>query len=564
MTKPTTSGYLTLKRLEMADRLLIFLSTGEKWADILALLVELGDIDPNFDKIVQNLESTAKLSEQVHGISEIDLVRDLGLLIAGVSHAGIVVEVPDAGREFLGARFVSDNRGIGWLVMGNNNAEVKIPAYVVSEKAAQHLPVLPELKTGIETKRLKHLLVIHDFRMVREIKDTLKDLYGLTGKETEVCQHILKGENATQLAVSMNVTRETVKSHLKQIFQKTNLRSQLELVRVLTQLTSVAAILNFKAKATASKNLTLKQDYIFLQSEICKTRYGTDLCYSVCGDPNGRPMILFHSPFGSRLTWEGMAMAAKRHGIKLYCFDRPGYGNSGPVPDYGAKSIAACIDDLLKANGHDRADLIGFGFGASLLLDACPYVDCSIDNVYLYFSLATFYLPGSRQEKDGRQTERKTMLKQFSSLLRTNPTAHSALWKILRRIKSKTMMARIIKQTFSNSPADIWAMEDRDFFSFLVDGFFISGLQGANSHMSEFVNINQPLVHEFSTYEDVNIIGVFGLEGKNYSERSNKKAQNFLQKFPHSRFITVPDQGDLFVLADFGDFIDAAFAWGMT
>ncbi|MCF6276159.1 MAG: hypothetical protein L3J05_10405 [Robiginitomaculum sp.] len=98
------------------------------------------------------------------------------------------------------------------------------------------------------------------------------------------------------------------------------------------------------------------------------------------------------------------------------------------------------------------------------------------------------------------------------------------------------------------------------FYGFLVDDFFMSGHQGASSHMLEFVNINQPLVHGFSAYKDVNIIGVFGLERKNYSERSYEKAQNFLQKFPHSRFISVPDQGDLFVLADLGGFLDIAFA----
>jgi len=43
-------------RLEMADRLLKFISDGDQRPEIVALLTELDEIDPDFDNTLQKLE----------------------------------------------------------------------------------------------------------------------------------------------------------------------------------------------------------------------------------------------------------------------------------------------------------------------------------------------------------------------------------------------------------------------------------------------------------------------------------------------------------------------------
>jgi hypothetical protein len=50
------SEHLLVKRLEMADRLLKFVSDGDQWPEIVALLTELDEIDPDFDNTLQKLE----------------------------------------------------------------------------------------------------------------------------------------------------------------------------------------------------------------------------------------------------------------------------------------------------------------------------------------------------------------------------------------------------------------------------------------------------------------------------------------------------------------------------
>ncbi len=56
------------------------------------------------------------------------------------------------------------------------------------------------------------------------------------------------------------------------------------------------------------------------------------------GDPQGQPVVYFHGTPGSRLEPDfGAGPAAA--GVRVVCFDRPGYGASSPTP-FGLSSVA--------------------------------------------------------------------------------------------------------------------------------------------------------------------------------------------------------------------------------
>lgn len=58
--------------------------------------------------------------------------------------------------------------------------------------------------------------------------------YGLSRAEARVCQAILSGKSATEAAVALHISPNTIKTHLARIFNKTGVHSQTALLQLLT------------------------------------------------------------------------------------------------------------------------------------------------------------------------------------------------------------------------------------------------------------------------------------------------------------------------------------------
>jgi DNA-binding CsgD family transcriptional regulator len=68
----------------------------------------------------------------------------------------------------------------------------------------------------------------------------LRELYGLSRREADVVEQILLGRPLDEAATALGIHLETVRMHLKQVFQKVGTRRQVDLVRLL--LTGVSSL----------------------------------------------------------------------------------------------------------------------------------------------------------------------------------------------------------------------------------------------------------------------------------------------------------------------------------
>ncbi|MFI5102940.1 MAG: helix-turn-helix transcriptional regulator, partial [Terriglobales bacterium] len=71
---------------------------------------------------------------------------------------------------------------------------------------------------------------------VRPAHDTLRVLFGLTPAECRVAMFMADGHSPTAIAETIGVSRNTLKSQLASIYQKTDTSRQAQLVRLLLQL----------------------------------------------------------------------------------------------------------------------------------------------------------------------------------------------------------------------------------------------------------------------------------------------------------------------------------------
>jgi len=67
--------------------------------------------------------------------------------------------------------------------------------------------------------------------------EALAELYGLTGAESRVLEHISRGQAPQDAADELGVSLTTVKTHLQKIFAKTDTTRQAELIQLVARAT---------------------------------------------------------------------------------------------------------------------------------------------------------------------------------------------------------------------------------------------------------------------------------------------------------------------------------------
>jgi pimeloyl-ACP methyl ester carboxylesterase len=82
-------------------------------------------------------------------------------------------------------------------------------------------------------------------------------------------------------------------------------------------------------------------------------RDGRTLGYAVSGDPDGRPLLLFHGSPSSRLFFPDPSETAAA-GVRLITVDRPGYGRSDPQPGRQILDWPSDVEQLVDALGLQR------------------------------------------------------------------------------------------------------------------------------------------------------------------------------------------------------------------
>ena len=178
--------------------------------------------------------------------------------------------------------------------------------------------------------------------------------YGLTAKEQRIVLRLIHGQTIKEIASETFVSEHTVKSHLKSIFAKTGAKSQGALISMV--LTHESQVLDSYFESDISTAVAAASgDH---DCEITLSG-GEIISYADYGPKNGRPLIVFHSGFGSRLAIppNHEAICAKLN-RRIIIPDRPGLGKT-PFIEGHPQNWNEQLSELITLLGIEEYDVLG-------------------------------------------------------------------------------------------------------------------------------------------------------------------------------------------------------------
>jgi pimeloyl-ACP methyl ester carboxylesterase len=115
---------------------------------------------------------------------------------------------------------------------------------------------------------------------------------------------------------------------------------------------------------------------------------GRLLAFAEQGDADGRPVLFFHGLPGSRLLRHPDDSIARRLGLRLFTFDRPGLGLSTPQPHRRILDWPADVAEFADAQGFQQFAVLGWSGGGPYALATAHRLPDRVTRVGLVASMA--------------------------------------------------------------------------------------------------------------------------------------------------------------------------------
>ncbi|GAA2422387.1 alpha/beta hydrolase [Streptomyces pulveraceus] len=262
---------------------------------------------------------------------------------------------------------------------------------------------------------------------------------------------------------------------------------------------------------------------------------GRRIAYCSYGDPAAPPVIVLHGTPGSR--YEGLALrqAATDAGLHLVFPDRPGYGETDPVPGRGFHRWNDDFVALLDHLGHERAPLVAISGGGGYALSAAQKHPGRVTRLIL----ACAAVPGAPREAYAR---RIPLVKMLNRVVVWAPAI------------ARPMLAGkgIFKKVRREPNLDAWPRSDRlimrtPAFAALSEVDTAEGQrQGVDAAITDLAGYVRPLPDPLGS---VSVPTLF-LHGEADGNVPVEVARWAHAQIPGAELRTVPEGGHLFLLAD--------------
>jgi DNA-binding CsgD family transcriptional regulator len=98
------------------------------------------------------------------------------------------------------------------------------------------------VRSSIQQSRKEYELLLHSAQSLEELIESNCERFGLTTRETEIVQQIIKGHSYKVIASVLNISEKTVTKHVSNIFSKVSANNKVDLINKLEQRDTLVAL----------------------------------------------------------------------------------------------------------------------------------------------------------------------------------------------------------------------------------------------------------------------------------------------------------------------------------
>lgn len=279
---------------------------------------------------------------------------------------------------------------------------------------------------------------------------SVRESFGLTAAEARLAARLKEGLTLKEAADELSVSVNTVRNQLRAVFDKMGLNRQSELVRALTQLSSLAGAFEAPVGPAPWSPAIFATEKSAAESappiRIHRLADGRAQGWRDYGDPKGKPVLCVMQDIGSSLMPRGTDTLARDLGLRLVVPDRAGAGQSSPHPRYGFATAAADYVDLARALRLDGVQIGAIADGSPYAMELACQLGDSVSRVLLISGRT----PGPQEE---RAEDKPHLMTLFWRRISRNAWLSDMVFEALRAGLNRRQFDRMSRAAAS-APAD--------------------------------------------------------------------------------------------------------------